>query len=188
MLAAAAFAFVSSGAAVDETAASVLVAVVFGVTTVLQLRQSQRRQHTVELITGFQNSEVLAAADTWMTTQIGSRRQVAIDIPPADERHVIAILDYYEFLSSLAIRGLVDVSLLLSLRGGTMLRCYAVCRTYVEHRRRTVGGELYQSFGLFVEEYGRRARKIGRPADPSPSVESEAAGSDVEVDRGARVA
>lgn len=167
-LAVAAFSFLSSGNEVNETAASVLVAVVFGVATVLQLRQSQRRQHTVELITAFQSSEMLSAADTWMATRISTHRPIEVDVPAGDERYVIAMLDYYEFLSSLALRGLVDVPLLLSLRGGPMTRCRDLCRAYVDDRRASVGGELYRSFGLFVAEYTRRTRKA-RPGSVGPA-------------------
>ena len=44
VVAIAGFAFLSIGDAINETAASVLVAVVFGAATVLQGRQAQRRQ------------------------------------------------------------------------------------------------------------------------------------------------
>jgi len=144
----------SSG--INETAASILVAVVFGAATVFQQRQSQRRQHTVELITAFQNTERLSTADTWMAARIKSRRAVDPDVPPDDEHQVIAMLDYYEFLAVLALRGLVDVPLLLNQRGGAMTRCFHLCRAYVEDRRETVGPELYWSIDLLTREYERR--------------------------------
>jgi hypothetical protein len=158
-LAGTAFGFLSVRNEINETAASVLVAVVFGVATVLQLRQSQRRQHTVELITSFQSSEVLSAADTWMATRIASHRPIELDVPPGDERYVIIMLDYYVFLSSLALRGLVDVPLLLSLRGGAMARCHDICRAYIEDRRANVGADLYLRFSMFVAGYSHRTSK-----------------------------
>lgn len=172
-LAVAAFTFLSIGDRIDETAASVLVAVVFGVATVLQLRQSQRRQHTLELITGFQHAEALSAADIWMATRITEHRPVGVDIPVEDARYVITMLDYYEFLASLALRGLVDVPLLLGLRGGTMTRCYEICRGYVEDRRANVGAELYRRLEVFVAEYSRRAG-TGRTPTPEPAVPADA--------------
>jgi hypothetical protein len=156
-LVATAFSLLTMRNEINETAASILVAVVFGVATVVQLRQSQRRQHTVGLITAFQSTEVLAAADTWMATRISRRHRVEAGIPADDERHVISMLDYYEFLSSLALRGLIDVPLLLDLRGGTMARCHEVCVDYIADRREHVGPELYSCFELFVGEYARRA-------------------------------
>lgn len=154
----AAFAFLTMRSQINETAASVLVAVVFGVATVLQVRQTQRRQHTIELVTAFQGSEVLAAADTWMASRIASRREVEADIAvDAGGGHLITMLDYYEFLAALALRGHVDVRLLLNLRGGAMMRAFDISRTYIEHRRRVVGPELYRSFEVFVEEFSRRS-------------------------------
>lgn len=164
LLVVAGFAFLSVGNAINETAASILVAVVFGVGTVLQLRQTQRRQHTVELLTNFQSTEALSAADMWMAQRIASHRQIETDLPFEEERHVIAMLDYYEFLSSLALRAFVDIPLLLSQRGGTMLRCLEICRDYITDRRATVGDELYGCFEVFVGEHARRMR--GRPQQP----------------------
>lgn len=144
---------------INDTAASVMVAIVFGVTTVLQLRQSQRRQHTVELITNFQSTETLAAADIWMAGRIAAGRPVGGDVTPEESQHVITILDYYEFLSTLGARGIIDVRLLLRLRGGTMKRCFDTCRMYIEHRRAQVGDELYRSFETLVDVYGRRHQR-----------------------------
>lgn len=156
ILAAATFIVVTSGSEINETAASVLVAIVFGVATVYQVRQSQRRQHTVELLNAFQSSEVLSAADVWMVRRIAAHQPIGCKPPEDDDRHVISLLDYYEFLAALALRGLVDVPLLLSLRGGTMTRCMRLCRGYIDHRRTTVGNELYRCFEALVDEYARR--------------------------------
>lgn len=163
------FAFLNISDKIDETAASVLVAVVFGVATVLQLRQAQRRQHTVDLLTNFQSTDSLFAADMWMAERIASHRQIEVDVASEDARHVMAILDYYEFLSSLAIRGLVDTPLLLATRGGTMTRCLDICQAYIADRRAEVGDELYWSFEVFVEEHSRRNPSRRTPAAPQHS-------------------
>ena len=147
---------------VNETAASILVAVVFGAATVLQTRQTQRRQHSVELIMNFQTTDALVAADAWMAARIAARDPVGPTLPDAEQHHVVAMLDYYEFLSSLALRGYVDVRMLLGLRGGAMSRCFECCRGYIDHRREHVGDELYRSVQVLVREYDdqieRRAR------------------------------
>jgi hypothetical protein len=167
-LAAIAFGFLTTRDDVNETAASILVALVFGVATVVQLRQAQRRQHTVGLITAFQSTEVLAAADTWMATRISTRRRVDAEIAAGDERHVISMLDYYEFLATLAMRGLIDVPLLLDLRGGAMARCLDICRAYIADRREHVAPGLYGCFELFVSEYSRRAGRGQPPVGTRP--------------------
>lgn len=150
------FTVLRNNSGINETAASILVAVVFGAATVFQQRQSQRRQHTVELVTAFQKSEGLSAADTWMAARIKAGRAVGPDVPADEEQRVIAILDYYEFLAVLAMRGLVDVPLLLNQRGGAMTRCFDLCRSYVDDRRRTVGPELYWNLDRLTREYRRR--------------------------------
>ena len=145
------FAILQTTDAVDATAASLLVAVVFGSATVLQHRQAQRRQYTVELIAAFQTTDHLAAADTWMANQIAGDLPVTADVCLADEPRVIAMLDYYEFLAVLAEQGLIDVPLVRNLRGGTMARCFLICHDYIEDRRTRVGPELYRGLEFFTE-------------------------------------
>jgi hypothetical protein len=163
LLALAGFLFLRAGGDVNETAASILIAVVFGVVTVLQQRQAQKRQHTVGLITAFQSADHLAAADVWMASRISNHREVTGDIPEADECHVITILDYYEFLAVLAVRGVVDTPLLVRLRGGTMQRCFDLCRSYIEDRRLRTGPEIYRC----LEDLTAAVRALSpRPRQP----------------------
>jgi hypothetical protein len=151
------FAVLRTNDTIDATAASVLVAVFFGIFTVFQQRQAQRRQHTVELITAFQTSDQLSAADKWMVERITNARPVEVDVSPDDEGHVVVLLDYYEFLAVLAQRGMVDVPLLMDLRGGAMARCFRMCETYIDDRRLRVRTSLYFGLDMFVAAYTRRA-------------------------------
>jgi hypothetical protein len=150
------FAVLSTIDFIDATAASVLVAVFFGVFTVLQQRQSQRRQHTVELITAFQTAEQLCAADRWMARRITAGEPVGTTLSADDEAHVIVMLDYYEFLAVLAQRGMIDVALLMDLRGGAMTRCYRLCEAYIADRREHVWSNLYHGLDIFVTAHTRR--------------------------------
>jgi len=163
LLALAGFLFLRVGGDVDETAASILIAVVFGVVTVFQQRQAQRRQHTVALLTAFQSADQLAAADVWMASRISNHHEVTADIPEPDECHVITMLDYYEFLAVLALRGMVDTPLLVRLRGGTMQRCFDLCRTYVEDRRLRTGSDIYRC----LEDFASGVRALS-PRPPQP--------------------
>ncbi|MFY1693759.1 DUF4760 domain-containing protein [Plantactinospora sp. WMMB782] len=171
------FTFLSTNSEINETAASILVAVVFGAMTVLQQRQSQRRQYTVGLITAFQSAETLSQADVWMARRISAHQPVGADLTDDDEQHVLPLLDYYEFLAVLAVRGLVDVPLLLNLRGGTMTRCFELCRGYVQDRRVLTGNEIYQALELLATEYRHRLRRprsapgqrSTEPAGPAPA-------------------
>ncbi|MGH8879405.1 MAG: DUF4760 domain-containing protein, partial [Stackebrandtia sp.] len=136
------------------------------VATVLQLRHAQRRQHTIELITNFQSNDALSQADTWMARHLAG--DAGADLSDDDSTHLTAILDYYEFLSSLALRGLIEVPLLLDLRGGAMKRSFDACGDYIARRRDQVGAELYRSFELLVTEYARRGTTAGPPASLRP--------------------
>lgn len=140
---------------IDATSASVLVAVVAGSATVLQQRTVQRRTHTITLITALQNGR-LAQADDWMALRIATGRPVGPDLTAAEQPLAMGLLDYYEFLAVLAQRGLIDVPLLLDLRGGAMTRCYRLCHGYVADRRRTVSPGLYSSLEAFATAYARR--------------------------------
>lgn len=151
-----AFAALTASTEIDATAASVLVAVVFGVATVLQERQTQRRQHTIALIAVFQSADALSAADAWTAERITSGRPVGPDLPADELTHVVALLDYYEFLAVLAQRGLIDVPLLLELRGGAMARSFSICHSYIEDRRSRVWQGLYGCLELFSGLYARR--------------------------------
>ena len=152
------FAFLSIGNVINETAASVLVAVVFGVATVLQLRQAQRRQYTVGLLMNLQSTLTLSAADLWMAQRIAAHREIDDEVPAEDMQHVIALLDYYEFLSALAFRGFVEIPLVIDLRGGAMTRCYDLCRSYITKCRAEIGSELYVGLETFVDEYARHVK------------------------------
>ena len=140
---------------ISATSASVLVAVAAGMATVLQQRQVQRRTDTITLITALQNGR-LAEADDWMAQRITAAAPVGPDLTATEHTHVMALLGYYEFLAVLAQRGLVDVPLLLDLRGGTMTRCFRLCRSYVTDRRHTIHLGLYSGLEVLTDTYARR--------------------------------
>jgi hypothetical protein len=141
---------------IDSTAASLIVAIVVGITTVWQQRQVQRRQHTIALLSAMQTDR-LADADEWMAQRIAAGRAVADEgLTDREHAHVMVLLDYYEFLAVLAMRGLVDVPLLLDLRGGAMGRCYRLCEAYITTRRASVSPGLYACLDIFTGAYTRR--------------------------------
>ncbi|MGF1663849.1 MAG: hypothetical protein ACFCVG_15555 [Kineosporiaceae bacterium] len=149
--------FLEGYQSVDSTAASILIGVVFGVATFLQNRPTQRQQHTVQVINEFQSSDRLCEADTWMAHRIARGEKLPVDPEPPEEVTLVVILDYYEFISTLAVRGLVDVPLLLKLRGGTMLRCRQLCEDYIAGRRALVGSELYANLLVLTSAYDHRS-------------------------------
>jgi hypothetical protein len=141
---------------INATAASVLVAVVFGVVTIFQQRQSQRRQYTVDLLTVFFSGERISSATAWLAHREVTKKPVTREISVNDRDHVIAALDYYELIAVLALRGLVDVPIVLDLVGTSMARDFESCRSYIEHRRATNAPNIYSDLELFLAEYPSR--------------------------------
>jgi hypothetical protein len=56
---------------------------------------------------------------------------------------------------------MIDVPLLMDLRGGAMTRCYRLCDAYIADRRENVWPHLYGGLELFVTAHARRQ---ARPA------------------------
>lgn len=172
------FLALTASSRINPTAASILVAVILGVATVFQQRQIQRRQHTVKLLTSFQSSERLAAADAWMAERIRLGRPVPTDIGADDDARVIMLLDFYEFVANLAQRGMVDIPLLLDLRGGAMTRGFHTCHDYILDRRVKVAPDLYRCLEVFAGVYLRRtgtaAPQRATPADATPATAERA--------------
>lgn len=147
---------------VDATAASVLVAVVFGLFTFRQQALSQIRQHTVELLTQFQTADRLVDADRWMALRIKSGEPIGPEIDGEADEQVITLLDYYEFLAVLARRGQIHAGLLNELRGGAIVRTFEVCLPYIYGRRQTTANDLYSGLESFAMESRRRAELAAR--------------------------
>ena len=141
---------------INATAASVLVAVVFGVVTIFQQRQSQRRQHTVDLLTEFLSADRISTATAWLADRRITKKPVTGEVTASERSYVIAAFDYYELIAMLALRGLVDVKIVLDLAGASMARDYESCRSYIEHRRVTGAPDLYREVEVFLARYSLR--------------------------------
>lgn len=138
----------------DPTVMSLVVAVVFGTVAVVQNRRMERRQHTVELVGALQVADTLAAADQWMAMRISRGQAVTGDVAPEDDRYVITLLDYYEFLALLGQRGQLDARLLVELRGPAMRAALELCDEYIASRRGAIGEGLYSHVEALIAESG----------------------------------
>ena len=65
------------------------------------------------------------------------------------------MIRHYELIAALALRGQVDVPVVLDLIGSSMVRHFEECRIYVGHRRATDAPFLYSDIELFLQEYRR---------------------------------
>jgi hypothetical protein len=151
----AAFTLVNTINALNATAASVLVAVAFGVATIFQQRQSQRREHTVNLLAELISAGHVGAGIAWVADRQMNNEPVTEKITAEERRHVRAALNYYELISALALRGHVDVRVVRDIAGSSMSRNFNICRPYIDYRRGTTAPLLYSDTELFLAEYCR---------------------------------
>lgn len=138
---------------INATAASVLVAVVFGVVTIFQQRQSQRRQHTIDILTEFLSADRVSAATAWLADRRITKKPVTGEVSASERSHVIAAFDYYELIATLALRGLLDVRIVVDLARPSMARDYEFCQSYIEHRRAADAPNLYREIEIFLTRY-----------------------------------
>src|SRR5690349_5343209 len=89
----------NSLSATNATAASVLVAVVFGVATIFQQRQSQRREHTVHLLTEILGTGHVSAGIAWIVDRQINNEPITGQMSAEERHHIRVALDYYEVIS-----------------------------------------------------------------------------------------
>jgi len=150
-----AFTLVNTINALNATAASVLVAVTFGVATIFQQRQSQRREHTVSLLTELISAGHVGAGIGWVADRQMNNEPITEKISAEERRHVRVALNYYELVSALALRGQVDVRVVRDIAGSSMTRNFDICRPYIDYRRGSTAPLLYTETELFLAEYCR---------------------------------
>jgi hypothetical protein len=140
----------------NTTAASILVAVVFGVATIFQERQSQRREHTVHLLNEILATGHVAAGIAWIADRQMNNEPITEHMSAEQRNHVRAALNYYELISALGLRGQVDVRLVRDLLGSSMMRNFDACRPYIDYRRsNTNAPKIYSDTEHFLAEYCR---------------------------------
>ena len=147
-----------SNAADLLTFLSILVAIIFGVIGYRQNQLAQKKSHTVNLLENFSSNETLATSDFKMTRLINSDKKLdGYEIEDDADSYVINLLDYYEFLSTSYVHGVLDREILLHIRGGAMSRAYFVCEKYISDRRKILNApNLYRNYENLVMEYRRR--------------------------------
>lgn len=138
------------GDSLDLTALSIAVATGFGAISSFQSAQMQRRQHTIDLLAAFQTADTLAASDAHVASLMRRTAHIDDDIDPEDDRYLINLLDYYEFISLSARNGHVDPATVVLLRGPAMVALWRCSSRYVTARRARYGPGLYAATEAFV--------------------------------------
>lgn len=154
------------------TSCAVLVALVTWWVTFQQARRSERAARTAEVIANLSVSDALAEATYQVTRLINSRVQILYSsVDESTERHVVKILDYYEYICDLYESGILSRKTIVSLRGNLMARTYDTCQDYILETRRRQERQVYAAFERFVESLPGRAA-TSRPFPSRPLVAS----------------
>lgn len=143
------------------TALSIFVAVGLGVWGFIDNRRSRRRANTVEFVGNFMLNDRIGESDFAMTRLINGKSTVnGTEIDDETDKHVIILLDYYEFLATAYAQGALDENVILHVRGGPMSRAFAVCEQYIADRRESLDApNLYRNLENLVNDY--KSRNLG---------------------------
>lgn len=165
------------------TSCAILVALVTWWLTFWQARRTERVARTAEIIANLSVSEALGEATYQVTKLINNRARVLYDsLDESSERHVVKILDYYEYMCDLYESGILSKRTIVSLRGNLMARTWDTCEDYILETRRRQGRQVYAAFERFVESLPGRTPGVPsflpRPpvAPVPPAVSSSSAG------------
>jgi hypothetical protein len=165
------------------TSCAILVALVTWWLTFWQARRTERVARTAEIIANLSVAEALAEATYQVTRLINNGARVLYDsLDESTERHVVKILDYYEYMCDLYESGILSKRTIVSLRGNLMARTWDMCEDYILETRRRQGRQVYAAFERFVESLpGRTPGAPSFPPGPPvpavpPAVSSSSAG------------
>lgn len=134
-------------------AISIGIAIVFGLVSAMQNEFGERRRMTVELLGAFSTADSLAGSDTAVARFLAKDSAIGADVDAEFDRHLIQVMDYYEFLCRSAHSGAIDRRMLRALRGGAIAVLYGRSQGYISARRQMYGQGLYSMIEWFVDEY-----------------------------------
>ena len=135
------------------TSGAILVALVTWWVTFQQARRSEKIARTAGVIENLSVSESLAEATFQVTKLINDGKCISYNtLDPDTERHVVKILDYYEYMCELYQSGILSKATIATLRGRLMVRTWDICEHYILETRKRQRREIYSAFERFVQE------------------------------------
>lgn len=148
----------------DTTAISILVGFLGGFAAFVERAKTEERFYTVSLLQSISTSETLAGSDSWMAERLHERSDLTEEhLDDQGRFHLVNLLDYYEFLAVLDRKGVVDGSLVRSLRGPAMSAAFRAAEPYINSRRQRTGNEmLYARLERFARDQERLAARQER--------------------------
>lgn len=135
------------------TSGAILVALVTWWLTFQNARRSEKIARTAEVIANLSVSDALAEATYQVTRLINEGKKLSCSVlDEAAERHVVKILDYYEYMCELYESGILNRATIASLRGQLMVRTYNTCEQYISETRKRQKRHIYSAFERFVND------------------------------------
>ena len=137
------------------TALSVLVAIIVFIFSTLRSRIINRRQHTLTVLALINDDNPVSRAQLEMALWIREKREIKDDnVNPEEDKTIIAILDFYDFVCHTAEKKKLDIDTVVTVIGGRMRSTYNLLWQYIQARRdRLDRKNLYAPFERFVEKH-----------------------------------
>ena len=131
---------------------SLVIAVSTFILTTVSNRRHAIRQHTIDVLSIVNQDGPVMRSQLVIADWNRTDRQISDDdLSLEDDRVVIAVLDYYDFVSAMALKGELDVDAIVTLLGGRMLATTERLQTYIQKRReRLHRARLYEPLQTFV--------------------------------------
>lgn len=140
------------------TAASVVVAIVVYVFGYRERLIFERRQNTINLLSEIFRDGPVQEGHAQIVRWIVEKKQIESDrLPEQEEKLLIPLLEFYDFISDAALNGVIDKELVILHRGGGMRSAHALVKNYIRDRKTTLGRpNVFAPFEQFVDEVARR--------------------------------
>lgn len=134
------------------TSGAILVALGTWWFTFQQARRSEKIARTAQIIANLSVSDSLAEGTYRVTRLINEGRKISYNtLDQETERHVVKILDYYEYMCELYESGILSRPTIVSLRGRLMVHTWDTCKDYILETRQRQKREIYSAFERFTE-------------------------------------
>ena len=150
------------GLSTDVVAAAIaIISIATAVITFLLTTRGNRRhairQHTIDVLSIINQDGPVMQSQLVIADWNRRDRKIPDDeLSVEEDRVVIAVLDYYDFVSAMGLKGELDVNAIVILLGGRMMQTLDRLRGYIEKRRERLGRhQLYQPYIDFVDKHVR---------------------------------
>jgi len=136
------------------TSLSILLALITWLITFLRDRKIRKMNLTALTVANISTNERLAEANFQMAILINENKKIDVEnLDITVERHIIDLLDYYEYLCELFHCNILDKNTVIHIRGGAILKTYKLCDDYIfAIRKKQNRPQLYSQFEQFAIE------------------------------------